>query len=571
MRRRLRRSLPLGAFLICLLPAGRVHAGIPLHAVIDREIEAKLNGQVAAPATDAEFLRRIYLDLTGIVPTSGEARAFLDDPSPYKRDRLIDRLLAGPQYPRRMEYVFDTMLMERRPDQNVPTPEWRAYLRKSFAENKPYDKLVAEILSADGSDPAHRAPSKFYLDRGGEPYLITRDVGRLFLGVDMQCAQCHDHPLVDDYKQAHYYGLHAFFSRSSLFTDPASKVVSLAEKAEGEVTFVSVFKKKVTNKTGPRLFDLPPVAEPTVPKGWEYLVAPNKDNTVRTVPRYSRLEQLAPRLTAKDVPAFRRNIANRLWAMMMGRGLVHPVDLHHGDNPPSHPALLDRLADELAAMHYDVKAFLRELALTRVYQRSTEPPPGASAEWNDPARYAVAALKPQSAEQLGWSVMQGLGFVADARARAEHAVDVADPKLRDILRTDAKRQRLRGEMIEASIDQQLAGNLGAFVNQFALAPGQSQDGAQPTVHQALFLANGYPIQGWLAPSGSNLVARLSKLADASSMAEELYLSLYARRPAEEERAEVARYLEKRGKDQRVQALQELAWALLASTEFRFNH
>jgi hypothetical protein len=556
--------------VLCLLGTVQAVAGEPLHAAIDREIEGKLNGQVAAPATDAEFLRRVMLDLAGMIPTAAEARAFLDDPSPYKRERLIDRLLASPEYARRMQYVFDAMLMERRDDQHVPAKEWREFLRQSFAENKPYDKLVAEIVSADGSDPATRPAAKFYLDRGGEPYLITRDVGRLFLGVDMQCAQCHDHPLIDDYKQAHYYGLYAFFSRTSLCTTEPGKAPALGEKADGDVTFVSVFKKKVTHKTGPRLFDLAPIAEPGVAKGWEYLVAPNKENTIRPVPRYSRLAQLAPRLVSADVPAFRRNIANRLWAMMMGRGLVHPVDLHHSDNPPSYPALLDRLGNELAAMHYDIKGFLRELALSRTYQRSAEPPPGASAEWADPARFAVAALKPLSAEQLGWSVMQGLGIVSAYRSNAERAVDVVDPRLRDILRTDAKRQKRRATMIEESVFDQLSGNIAPFEHQFAGSAGQSPDASGSTVHQALFLANGWPIQGWLAPNDAFLVGRLTKLSDPSSVAEELYLSVYSRRPAEEERAEVARYLAQRGKE-RTQAIQELAWALLASTEFRFNH
>ena len=273
----------------------------PFIGRIDRAIEAKLDGDAAALATDSEYLRRVYLDLAGMIPTSNEARTFLDDPSPYKRQRLIDRLMAAPEYARRMQDVFDVMLMERRDDVHVPAPQWRAFLRWAFAENLPYNRLVAEILSSDGTDPKTRGAAKFYLDRLAEPNLLTRDIGRMFLGRDLQCAQCHDHPLIDDYKQAHYYGLFAFLNRTTLF-DTGKNGSVLAEKADGDVTFTSVFKKKVSHRTGPRILDGPAVNEPDVPKGAEYLVAPDKQNKNRPIPRYSRRAELAPRLTVGSRP-----------------------------------------------------------------------------------------------------------------------------------------------------------------------------------------------------------------------------------------------------------------------------
>jgi hypothetical protein len=558
--------------LILLLPMGvNVVGGEPLHRKIDKAIEAKLESDAAPPATDAEFLRRISLDLAGMIPTSAEARAFLDDPSPYKRPKAIDRLLAAPEYARRMQDVFDAMLMERRDDIHVPAPEWQAFLRRAFADNVPYNQLVTEVLSADGTDPKTRGAAKFYLDRLADPNLLTRDVGRMFLGRDLQCAQCHDHPLIDDYKQAHYYGIFAFLNRTTLFEDD-QKVSVLAEKAEGDVTFTSVFKKKVTHKTGPRILDGPVVAEPGVPKGAEYLVAPDKQKKVRTIPRHSRRAELAKRLTSEGAPEFSRNIVNRLWATMMGRGLVHPVDLHHSENPPADADLLEMLASEFVAMRYDVKNFLRELALTRIYQRSSEPPPGATPADDSAATstFVVASLKTETPEQLAWSVMQGLGLVAQARLQVEDRLDGHDPKMRAIFQSDAKRRALRVTMLEEQVHDQLQKNVASFVRQFAAVAGQAQDATEPTVHQALFLSNGQSVLAWLAPSDGSLVGRLAALADSSAIADELYLSLYTRRPTEEERTEVSRYLADRGK-QRVPALQELAWALLASTEFRFNH
>src|SRR5690606_7298792 len=131
------------------------------------------------------------------IPSLDDAREFLADSSPDKRTRWIDRLLDSPAYARHMAQVFDVMLMQRRPDKHVPAPAWQNYLRTSFQENKPYDQLAREILAANSDDPALAPAAKFYLDRDAEPNLLTRDVGRLFLGRDMQCAQCHDHPLID--------------------------------------------------------------------------------------------------------------------------------------------------------------------------------------------------------------------------------------------------------------------------------------------------------------------------------------------------------------------------------------
>jgi hypothetical protein len=275
-------------------------------------------------------------------------------------------------------------------------------------------------------------------------------------------------------------------------------------------------------------------------------------------------------LTEGVSPEFRRNIVNRLWALMMKRGLVHPLDLQHRDNPPSHSELLDLLAGAFAAMKYDVKAFVRELTLSRTYQRASEPAPGMGAADCEPARFAVAPLAPLSPEQLGWSVMQAVGLAASARAEAERALDASDPKFRDILSADVRRRALRAQLVEEAVSDRLSGHLPPFVAQFGGAAGQPQDGGEATVHQALFLSNGQPIQGWLQPTAGSLVERLSKLNDPAAVAEELYLSLLTRRPTSDEKDEVARHLDHR-RGERVPALQDLAWSLLASTEFRFQH
>lgn len=560
-------------------------ANRPLHEQIDRLIEARLAADLpgqnpAAPASDAEFLRRAWLDLAGLIPTPEQARAFLDDTSAYKRQALIDRLLEAPSYARRMQQVFDNMIMERRPSVYVPIEPWKAFLHRAFAENRPYDAIVRQILAPDGVDPATRPIARFLLDRDADPNVLTRDVGRLFLGMDLTCCQCHDHPLIDGYKQSQYYGLYAFFNRTVLIggkaadgTIPPGSVAVMGEKADGDVTFTSVFKKKITHKTGPKVLDGKPPAEPAVPKGQEYLIPPDKDGKVRPVPVASRRALLGPSLTAPDNQAFARNIVNRLWAMMMGRGLVHPVDLHHPENPPSHPELLDLLASRFVAMKYDIKAFLRELALTRAYQRSSEPPPDASPELSETRHFAVAAIRPTSPEQLAWSLMQAVGYRNAVEAEVRWSLEGADPRMKQILASDARRRALREPLVEEKVYEKLAPNEGAFVTYFGGVAGQAQENAEATstVDQALFLTNGGTVQGWLNPAPGWLIGRLNAIADPSAAAEELYLSVLARRPTPEERAEFAAYLARRTDKERLPALREYAWGLLTSTEFRFQH
>ncbi|QDV30509.1 hypothetical protein Spb1_24430 [Planctopirus ephydatiae] len=371
-----------------------------LPARIDSLVEATAVGPLAPLAGDADFLRRVSIDLIGTIPTAAEARAFFADSSPDKRNQLIDRLLDSPSFARHMALTFDVMLMERRPDKAVKSTEWQAWLYQSFLTNKPLDQLCRELISADGAEPAVRPASRFLIDRECEPNAVTRDAGRLLFGMDLQCAQCHDHPTVDDYLQEDYYGLYAFFHRSSLFTDTKSKMTLVAEKADGEANFKSVFTDNSADRVSPRLPHGPfAAAEPVFAKGEEYVSAPAKD--VRAIPKHSRRAQLAAMLTS--TPQFRRNLANRVWAHLFGRGIVHPVDAHHAANPPTHPEVLNLLADEVGRTNYDLKQILRPILQTRAYQRSCDPPRAAEIAALDPAgiKALIASLESErpSAEQ----------------------------------------------------------------------------------------------------------------------------------------------------------------------------
>ncbi len=360
--------------VICLLGlfAGNISAEEPLHEQIDAVLAKSQLGPSAPESSDAEFLRRIYLDLTGRIPSADAARKFLEDPSPDKRQKLIEELLQSPACDRRLATVFDIMFMERRGDKYIKSAEWDAFLLASMKQNKPYNVLAREILAADGVDPKQRPAAKFYMDRDEMAVnLVTRDTARVFFGRDIECAQCHDHPLISDYEQSEYYGLLAFLDRSSIFQPDKKKPAVIAEKAEGVVKFKSVFTG-YEGETRPRLPGEKEIAEPTFKKGEEYQVKPAKN--VRPVPKYSRREKFAELATAGTNDYFNKNIANRLWAVMMGQGLVNPVDLHHAENPPASPELLDLLAKRFAAMKFDTKGMLKEIALSKTYQRSFRMP-----------------------------------------------------------------------------------------------------------------------------------------------------------------------------------------------------
>lgn len=391
---------------------------VPLHVRIDQLVNQSSVGGVSPVASDADFLRRAYLDLTDRIPSPTEVRTFLADADPNKRRAVIERLAASPQFEQRLGEWLDVSLMERRAEAQIPPAEWRKYLVDSIAANKPFDQLAREILSADGVDPALRPAVKFYLDRGGEPNLLTRDVGRMFFGVDLQCAQCHDHPLVSDYYQSDYYGIFAFLQRGAVFTEKDGKKQSyFVEKADGEAKFTSVFTKEA-GLTGPRLPSGATLQEPSFPKGEEYQVAP-ADN-VRPVPKFSRRAELAKQATSGANRQFNRNIANRAWAFLMGRGIVEPVDLHNVGNPPTHPALLDLLTDEIAARKFDLRGMIREIALSQAYQRGLELAPNL-AEAAAPAAAQLTQLEAQVAilADAAKTADENLTKAREARAAAE--------------------------------------------------------------------------------------------------------------------------------------------------------
>ncbi len=534
------------SWALALVLAPSTPAPVPLHQQIDVLIAAGLPPDLptAQFTDDAGFLRRVSLDLIGRIPSAAETRAFLADDSPDKRARLVEELLHRPEHARHLAQVWDVLLLDRRRSKRISAGAWHEYLRAAFAANQPWDELIRSLLVADGADPKQRAAATFLLARDLDTLQLTRDISRLFVGRNIQCAECHDHPVVRDYKQADFYGIQAFLNRSYLFPNAKDNKASIGEKADGEVSFSDVFDEtKTVLSTPPRLPDRRPIVDPKLAKDQAYQTAPNKKT--RGIPSYSRREQLAKQLTAGDYQPFARTTVNRFWALLMGRGLVHPLDQDASDNPPSHPELLEQLTRDFQQHGFNVRRLIRAIVLSKTYQRSSILPAGAEDLPAD--RFAVAALKPLSPEQLAWSVLEATGQI------------------------EIQRQALGDKAPEAAVYKKLAGNIRAFARTFGNPAGQPVgDGFEATLEQTLFLKHGPAIRNWLKPRKYSLTGRLRQLDTPAAIAEELFLAVLTRKPTPDEQSIVADVLAEHA-DHRDQALAELAWALLASAEFRFNH
>jgi hypothetical protein len=557
--------------MLALLIAGSggavsARAAESLHKQIDALIAAKAGGPVAAQATDAEFLRRVYLDLVGTIPIAEETRKFLEDSSPDKRANLIDTLQASPDYSRRMAEAFDVMLMERRTKHDS---FFSRYLQASFAANKPWDQLAREILCPDADNAETKASALWYYQRltkvGQNPIdypLVTRDVGRLFMGIDLKCCQCHNHKYIKDYKQVDFQGLFAIVGQTFIRADVKGFPTIGEKPLSKKVEFVSVFHPDQPYSVGPRIpfgteIPIPPAAD----KDW--IKPPDPKKKFPGIPRFSGLKILAEQTCRADNDQFKKNIANRLWFLMMGRGLINPLDLSHSENPPTHPELLTLLADHIAATGFDMKDLIRELALTQTYQRSSVLPDNSESAI-PPESYRVAIAKRVAPEQMARAMLVATGQSNTAqKGKGEKPGFVAKD-----MNADVNEEELGGPK---AIDPVPIGVLmEKFVNAFGAPKGEAEIEFAPSVAGALFLSNEKLILGWLQPASGGLVQKLSQMNDPGALADELYLSTLTRLPSAEERSDVAQFLTSHSSDRAI-AISEMTWGLIASTEFCINH
>ena len=523
----------------------------PLHQQIDRLITAKAGGPVAGRSDDSEFFRRVRLDLSGDIPTPAEVQAFLKNKDSGKRQKLSDQLLARDSFAMHWTDRLTVMLLERQNLGKVTDEEWQKFLVKMLKGKPRWDVMAREMVAATGK--GEERPAMKFLGTA-DHHAMTEDIARLFLGMDLKCAKCHDHPSVDEWKQAHYWGLYAYVNQTKNATNSKDKQTYLVEGvATKKVDFQSVFKTE-KEITGPRLPGGKEVAIPVFEKGQEF-EKPAADG-LPGLPKFRPRELLARDLTSKNNTYFVRNGVNRIWYLMMGRGLAHPLDEVHGQNPPSHPKLMELLIREFVTREFDVKWLVREIALSESYQRSSRFTKG------------FTEVKPESwrmAHPKGMTPEQMLKAVIKATGNEGWVTKLKAPK-------NAEKFDRRGYFTGTNLKMPPSFEEihALFMLTYAEPAGTPEVDFIPGLNKALFLMNDRLIQDWLKPQKGNLVERLTKLKTPQAIAEEMYLSMLARLPEKDEIATVADYL-KQNEKRRAAALGDLAWALLTSTEFRLNH
>jgi len=481
----------------------------------------------SAAADDATFLRRAYLDVIGTLPTAEEARAFLKECSaerqgpgkpataPRARAKLVDQLLERPEYADYWTMRWSDIL---RVDKDAATPQGAVamtrWLRKQFAENRPYDAFVREILTARG-DTAAEGPAGFYrvLDK---PEVVSRSVSQVFLGARIECAQCHHHPS-DRWSQEDYYALAGFFTGVGRKKLPGGNEAIIVQPGV-DLKHPRDARPVPTHALGAKTADFSQTPD--------------------------RRAVLADWMLAPENPFFARMIANRLWAHYFGRGLVEPVDDLRATNPAANEPLLAALAQHLREVKYDLKAFTRTLLASRVYQLSSTPLPLNRA---DEQNFSHAMEKGLPAEVLLDAISQVTGAPEKFNGWPEgyRAIQVWDNRMPSYF------FRIFGRPVRASVCE-------------------CERSSEPSIAQALHLMNSPEIAEKLQSREGTARRLAASPLSPRELADELYLMTLSRPPTEKERAVLAALFQEPGADRR-RAIEDALWALLNTKEFMFNH
>lgn len=501
----------------------QLYEGLPRKNFIDGHVWAKLRQlgiTPSDPASDSTFHRRASLDVIGRLPTPAETRAFLADGDPKKREGLIDRLLARPEYADFWANKWADLLRPNPYRVGVKAVfNLDAWLRESFRQNKPYDQFVRELLTARGSTFRNGAVVVFRDRR--EPDEIATMVSQLFLGVRLECAKCHTHPS-EVWTQKDFYSFAAFFARIGHKGTGLSPPISGGEEA----FFVKEAGSVKHPLTGEELRPTPLLGQPLD-------VPADRD------PR----EVLADWTTSPDNPFFAKVIVNRVWADLMGRGLVDPVDDIRATNPPTNGPLLDALAADFRKNGYDLKKLIRAIATSHAYGLSSLPGDRNVGDTRNYSRHYRQRLR---AEVL-------LDAVSDVTGVPER-FEAMPPGSRAV---EAWTVRFPS----------------AFLDSFG-RPDPNQDPPcertpDTTVVQALHLMNAPNLYRKVSADDGRAAKLAASKKSAAEVVDELYLLTYCRPPTAEERAACVARFEKPGADRRA-AAEDLLWALLNTPEFVFN-
>ncbi len=500
---------------------------------IDEQVDAKLRTLRINPSggcDDAVYLRRAYLDLLGILPTPEEAKAFVADGSGDKRSRLIDQLLERPEYVDFWALKWSDLLRnEERTIDRKGVQQFHGWIRQSIAENKPLDRFVRELLSARGSTYTNPPANYYRANRDA----VTRGeaTAQLFLGVRLQCAQCHNHPF-DRWTQDDYYGWADVFARvdykiiENRRTDTNDKHEFIGE----QIVFESA-KGDVKDPRGDRLVKplLLSVAAP---------LAEEKD----------RLDTLADWVTSPKNPFFAAAQVNRIWFHLMGRGLVDPIDDFRPTNPASHPKLLELLAKDFVAHGYDVRNMIRRIMSTRAYGLSSVP---NETNADDEVNYSHGVPRRLTAEQLMDAQHEVAGVPAEFTGYPKGIRAAQIPGVKVTHRRESVSQA----------DQFLV-TFGKPARQLVC---ECERSSETTLGQAFQFISGPDITRMLADPDNRLAALLKSGKTDDQMVDELYWATLTRAPTDGECK--AMVIHVRGAKSRREGMEDVAWALFNAKEF----
>ncbi|MEZ6140947.1 MAG: DUF1549 and DUF1553 domain-containing protein [Zavarzinella sp.] len=508
-----------------VVPAN-VYQDLPRANMIDGFVWDKLqrlNIIPSAPAPEATWHRRVYIDIIGRFPTPTETKAFLDDRSPTKREQLVDRLLARPEYADHWANKWADLLRPNPYHAGIKaTMNLDTWIREQFRQNRPYDEMVKELLTAQGSTFRNGAVV-FYRNRR-QPEELATMVSQLFLGVRLDCAKCHQHPS-ERWSQADFYSFAAFFSRMGRKGQGISAPISGGE----EIVYVKNGGKIVHPLTELEMAPTPLLGKPVeIPE---------------TIDPTDPRALLVDWMLQPDNPFFAKVIVNRVWAELMGKGLVDPVDDMRDTNPPSNPALLNALAAEFRKMKFDMKKLIQLITTSHVYGLSAEPNETNAGDNRNYSRHYRVRLR---AEVL----LDAVCDITGVQDRFE-AMPLGSRAMQAwTVRFDSK-----------------------FLDSFG-RPDPNQDPpcervSDSTVVQALHLMNAPAISQKITSSEGRIAEFFKKKMSTEAMVQELYLWVYCRPPTSEELTACLGKLAPR-QNQR-EAMEDLLWALLNTPEFVLNH
>jgi len=466
-------------------------------------------------ATDEVFLRRVFLDVLGVLPTLDEQRAFLEDSAPDKRERLVDTLLQRPEF-------LDLWVMKWAEQLQIRTVNglspkgltiYDDWLRQKIRAGATVAEVLREVLSATGG--TFDNPATNYFQTETTPHLLAENVAQAFLGMRIQCAQCHNHPF-DRWTMSDYYGFAAFFSQVGYKQAADPRELTIYNSGVGEM------RHPVGNG----------IVAPKYLGGAAPQIAPGADSR----------EPLAAWLTDRQNQAFSQNIANLVWAHFFGIGVVEPVDDFRVSNPPSNPELLNAIAARLAGYDFQIKPLIRDICTSRTYQLAAERT--TENTW-DERHFSHSRIRRLRAEVLLDAIHQVTEVTPDwpGLPSGSRAVHLADGRSADYFLT----------------------TFGRSSRQTACS---CEVKTSPSLSQALHLLNGEITTGKIAEGGA-IERLLARHGAPLPVADELYQRCLSRAPTPKERAAIAARLQ--SEPDAVVALSDLFWALLNSNEFLFNH